>query len=482
MSGAGHLIRSIALSEQAVSMGHSVVFCGHFDTEFARTAISSRGFKSIDFDGDSEDLARLASQEEAHLVHVDDYRPRTDLHEILSGHGIPLSSMEDGVFGARSADLIIDPSAGAEEALRAASPSSIHLRGLQYAPFRKSILAAAGIRQQRSNDAALDAERPFQVLIILGGTDAAGASRSLATLWASSVPASVCYVVTPGVDEYIEQVGETEVHWLVPSEETVTSLFRRVDAVISAAGTTVWELAALGIPAAVVMQAENQRANYEYVVSNSSMYGLGSVDELSSNDTTVRGLMKRLGSREYLDSRDIAVDLYGAASIVAVWGELALAHQTTLSLRYARLSDASNLFEWRNDDLVRSSSLDARSLTWNNHLTWLRSVLHDPQRKLLIATRGRSLCGTVRFDRLSQQGTWEVSLALNPAMRGQGLGSSLLAAAEKFLHSELLSPYLLKATVKVNNEASNRLFLRSGYIQDLDSNANSLNFWYKSVT
>ena len=212
------------------------------------------------------------------------------------------------------------------------------------------------------------------------------------------------------------------------------------------------------------------------------MYGLGSVDELSSNDTTVRGLMKRLGSREYLDSRDIAVDLYGAASIVAVWGELALAHQTTLSLRYARLSDASNLFEWRNDDLVRSSSLDARSLTWNNHLTWLRSVLHDPQRKLLIATRGRSLCGTVRFDRLSQQGTWEVSLALNPAMRGQGLGSSLLAAAEKFLHSELLSPYLLKATVKVNNEASNRLFLRSGYIQDLDSNANSLNFWYKSVT
>ena len=69
--------------------------------------------------------------------------------------------------------------------------------------------------------------------------------------------------------------------------------------------------------------------------------------------------------------------------------------------------------------------------------------------------------GTIRLDR-RQRPAWgevaEVSIALDPDLRGQGIGTAALAEARR------LSPAtVLIARVKAKNEASRRLFIGSGY-------------------
>lgn len=459
--GAGHLIRSISIAEEARARGFESVFCGRFETSFARTILADGGFPSTAFGGDSKELANLAVEHGVAIVHCDDYKPRPRLHDALSSHGIALSTMEDSTYGSRPADLIIDPSPNAEFAYRQNASSATHLRGLAYVPLRQAISAAAQARRSRAGRPGSVDREQFSILIVLGGTDAAGATRKLVDLWTQSVSHSVCLAVLPDQKlAVIESRGTSEIHWLPPSSE-MAELFSKVDAVITAAGTTVWEVSAVGLAAAVIRQAENQNFNYQYVVGTGTMLGLGSVDELSENESRVQGIMKQMLT--FGTSIPSPVDAAGAERIVSEWVNCA-GGPHTLRIREARISDASNLFDWRNDADVRAISRDGQPLAWDNHLSWLTSVLSAPDRKLLVAVLGWSLAGTARFDQIhGKPDEWEISLTLSPSKRGQGLGHELLNKSERWLRSQHRGALYVIAHVKSDNTPSNVLFAKNGY-------------------
>jgi spore coat polysaccharide biosynthesis predicted glycosyltransferase SpsG/RimJ/RimL family protein N-acetyltransferase len=481
--GAGHLMRSVSIAERARESGIDVVFSGVYETAFAQSVLLSNGFKSIEFCGDSEALANLAVETNIDLVHCDDYNPRPELHGALSAHGIALSSMEDGGYGARNADVIIDPSPFAETVYRPGASSATHLRGLSYAPLRQSVIAAANARKASPPRPEFSGRDPFRVLILLGGTDASGATKQMVDLWTTSVSESVCFAVLPGIDtEIIEIRGTTEIHWLPPSPD-VARLLSEFDAVITAAGTTVWEVGAIGTPGAAILQAENQRSNYDYVVDSGALLGLGRVDDLPGSAPGVRSAMKRLRSMGGLTSAhgSNTVDLEGADRIVSEWMG-SVNNRNGLRLRDARMSDASSLFDWRNDVHVRAVSRDNRPLTWENHVAWLRSVLADPNRKLLVAVLDWTLAGTVRFDEIGKSPhEWEISIALSQEKRGQGLGDRLLKAAEDNLRSQCEGPVRISALVKADNHTSSKLFARNGYDEDLRRPETALVRWGKLI-
>jgi spore coat polysaccharide biosynthesis predicted glycosyltransferase SpsG/L-amino acid N-acyltransferase YncA len=373
--------------------------------------------------------------------------------------------MEDGVYGARNADVIIDPSPLAETVYRSGASSATHLRGLSYAPLRQSVIAAARARREIHFKPEYSARDRFRVLILLGGTDASGATKQMVDLWTTSVSESVCFAVLPGLDtEIIETQGTTEIHWLPPSPD-MARLLSEVNAVITAAGTTVWEVGAIGTPGAAILQAENQRSNYDYVVDSGTLLGLGRVADLPRSAPAVRSAMKRLRSMTGPTSAhgSSTVDLEGADRIVSEWIG-SVDNRNGLRLRGARMSDASNLFDWRNDAHVRAVSRDNRPLTWERHIAWLRSVLENPNRKLLVAVVGSTLAGTVRFDEMGKKPhEWEISIALSPENRGQGLGDRLLKAAEQNLRNQCEGPVRISALVKTDNPTSSKLFARNGY-------------------
>ncbi|HEX5375369.1 MAG TPA: GNAT family N-acetyltransferase [Solirubrobacterales bacterium] len=132
-----------------------------------------------------------------------------------------------------------------------------------------------------------------------------------------------------------------------------------------------------------------------------------------------------------------------------------------MTLRPASEADAGRLLEWRNDPDARAASRNIAEVGAAEHTAWLAAVLADPHRQLLIGELDDKPVGQVRFDRLGED-RYEISVALAPAVRGQGLSSSLIALAVEKLHES--SPgAMVEAHVRDGNDRSLSAFRGAGF-------------------
>ncbi|MEU0795628.1 GNAT family N-acetyltransferase [Amycolatopsis sp. NPDC005961] len=131
--------------------------------------------------------------------------------------------------------------------------------------------------------------------------------------------------------------------------------------------------------------------------------------------------------------------------------------------REATETDAELLLGWRNDPRTRQSSRSTAVVALDEHLAWLRGVLADPDRLLLVVEHEDAPVGTVRFDRRDGDG-WEVSITLAPESRGRGLSGAVLAEGERAAR-ERLGVRVVLAAVHLDNTASAKLFERAGYAE-----------------
>ena len=63
---------------------------------------------------------------------------------------------------------------------------------------------------------------------------------------------------------------------LIPPRPDLTELMLGQDLVVSASGTSIWELCCLGVPAALVCVSDNQQHSYERLLGRRAAVGLGS--------------------------------------------------------------------------------------------------------------------------------------------------------------------------------------------------------------
>ncbi|WP_410587253.1 GNAT family N-acetyltransferase [Amycolatopsis sp. lyj-23] len=131
--------------------------------------------------------------------------------------------------------------------------------------------------------------------------------------------------------------------------------------------------------------------------------------------------------------------------------------------REATEADAELLLGWRNDPRTRQASRSTTVVALDEHLAWLRGVLADPGRLLLVVDHEDEPVGTVRFDRRDDHG-WEVSITVAPGHRGRGLAGAVLAEGERAARDRLGVRVVL-AAVHQDNAASARLFDGAGYVE-----------------
>lgn len=137
-------------------------------------------------------------------------------------------------------------------------------------------------------------------------------------------------------------------------------------------------------------------------------------------------------------------------------------------LRPATHADSANLFAWRNDPNTRRASVSQDPVTLDDHEQWLSRSLADPQRVLYIASSLDGLgkdepIGMCRFDLQADGVAAEVSINLNPDFRGRGLAGGILDEAIKRFLSDFGAPIVLTATIRLDNDASRRIFARCGF-------------------
>ncbi len=477
--GLGHVFRAVAVADAAVAAGHTVEFLSRIESEVGRSLLADHAFELTEPASlEARDVAEWAAERRADIVHVDTYEDQGSLRDELSDLGILLSNVEDAHWGRRPADVVVDPSAGAEFAYRPWDGSYRLLRGVSTIPLRSEILADLPVVPQRQDAGELPGEGdPLRVLIVMGGTDPKNMASVVAQWWADAGIPSETTVVTAREDLSLPGVKAVR-----PGPGLARS-FPHMDLMISGSGTTMWELAALGVPMALVQLVDNQRDNYDFALKSGIGAGLGSVADVDPQGLENPDLppaeraqavaaLAELGRdarrrREMSDAGRRLVDGQGGARIVAAWSEALLARTGDISARRAEINDASVLFDWRNDPSVRAVSRTKEELSWEGHLAWLQGTLQRDDRELWIIQRYGEPVATVRFDRLSEGNAWEVSITVAPSLRGQGLAGILLREAEaEFLRSrpaEEQEGLEFVAEMLESNPASRRLFERGGY-------------------
>ena len=131
-----------------------------------------------------------------------------------------------------------------------------------------------------------------------------------------------------------------------------------------------------------------------------------------------------------------------------------------VSLRRARIADSERLLGWRNDPDTRRWYIHPARVPRRDHQAWLSRKLADRDCRIYIAETRRAPIGQLRLERAGRAA--EVSLSVDGAARGRGLGALMLrravAAARREFHATRLVAY-----VRPENVASAVAFLKAGY-------------------
>jgi spore coat polysaccharide biosynthesis predicted glycosyltransferase SpsG len=277
--GIGHAMRCVALAEELAGRGLTVRFVADVaSVTFVQRNLESRGFTWVPPPEDVPGYLQLFDDVDPRYVVIDSYVLPAELYA-ASAAGRRTLALVDGDPGARIAHLYIDQNLGAEDDQWDLPPGSRRLAGLQFALLRDDVVS---LRPRHPRQRA--GPGPSRVLAVFGGTDAFGAGPVAAQLLAATGHPLVLTLVAGNADVERQTAGlQMAAHQhleIVAPTDRLAALAVDSDLVVSAAGTSSWELLCLGAACAMVCVAENQHVSYDRMVAAGAVVGLGSLDRL----------------------------------------------------------------------------------------------------------------------------------------------------------------------------------------------------------
>ncbi|WFE54985.1 spore coat protein [Micromonospora sp. WMMD1155] len=322
--GVGHLVRCLALAEEFLARGAHVAVFGTVERlDWATAELAARGIPRHPGPDTPDGLVEAARRHELDVMVLDSYELDPAGAGALRDAGVFTLAVIDGDSRGQVADLYLDQNFGA----RLPELPGRLLAGNDYALLRDSVIAA----RPPVPPPPTAVSRP-RVLAFFGGTDAVGAAPLLTRiLVATGHPMDLTVIVgRPEIEAEVEDVapGRGQVIRPVPPTTSLPALITEADLVVSAAGTSTWELCCLGAPAALVCVVDNQRESYARVVRHGLAAGLGELPELTATGVagratrataarTLHGLLSSPQRRATLAARAWAtIDGRGRARVV----------------------------------------------------------------------------------------------------------------------------------------------------------------------
>ncbi|MEU7773399.1 spore coat protein [Micromonospora taraxaci] len=276
--GVGHLVRCLALAEEFLARGAHVAVFGTVERlDWATADLAARGIPLYPGPDTPDGLVEAARRHELDVMVLDSYDLDPAGAGALRDAGVFTLAVIDGDSRGQVADLYLDQNFGAQ---LPELPGRL-LAGSGYALLRDSVITA----RPQVPPSPTAVSRP-RVLAFFGGTDAVGAAPVLTrVLVATGHPMDLTVIVgRPEIEAEVEDVtpGRGQGVRPVPPTTSLPTLITEADLVVSAAGTSTWELCCLGAPAALVCVVDNQRESYHRVVRHGLAAGLGELPELTA--------------------------------------------------------------------------------------------------------------------------------------------------------------------------------------------------------
>ncbi len=355
------------------------------------------------------------------------------------------------------ADIILNQNLHAEQLHYSCEPYTRTLMGTRYVLLRQEFLSWRDRKQEIPEIAQ-------KILVTLGGSDPDNNTLKViqALLKLDIEDLEVIIVVgvnNPHKEILNETISQSQNSIRLISDATnMPELMFWADMAISGAGSTVWELAYMEVPVALLILADNQERGAEQLRNIGAIKNLGWANKIETP-----GLVKSLNDflKDY-DSRQAVVDQI--RSLVDGEGlQRLMMHMLSkkLRLRPVRKDDCRILWEWANEPNVRTSSFSSGPIPWEDHLQWFAQKLIDPQCHHFIALDEHDVpIGQARFDVQGEEA--EIDISISQENRGKGCGSSLIEmTTERMLQST--SVKLVHSYAKVENKTSIEAFKNAGF-------------------
>jgi spore coat polysaccharide biosynthesis predicted glycosyltransferase SpsG/RimJ/RimL family protein N-acetyltransferase len=432
--GNGHVGRCLALAQAWARGGGSVslLAVGSLDAGWvARYRATGTEVSIVDPD---EAVAHVAAGIDAEAWVVDGYGLPADLPTALrTGVGARVAVVDDGGRRGRyDADWVVDQNLGADAGRYDDRTDGCQLLlGTRYALLRTDVTAGRPSAPPDRTGA------PRRLLTALGGSPPAGA-RSLFGAVAR--------------DERLRDLG-IEVVELAGAPD-VGAVLAGADLALTAAGSTVWELCAWGVPSVAVVIADNQRVVARRAGAAGLVVDAGDLEQVGPEDlvAAIVALAADGSRRQALAGRAwAAIDGLGARrTATALRGSL-------LRVRPAGPDDEDLLGAWANDPVLRQHSFSPEPIPASDHQRWFAARLADDRTLIRIVERADGTpLGQVRFEVQGPVAVIDYSIAA--VHRGRGWGGPLLDAAVRASWAALASRgvEVVEARVRPENVASIR--------------------------
>ena len=135
-----------------------------------------------------------------------------------------------------------------------------------------------------------------------------------------------------------------------------------------------------------------------------------------------------------------------------------------LELRPATIEDSQMIYEWANDAETRKQSFSTEDISWETHKVWYEDCMKRTERKLYVCYHADVPIGQYRIDFANEEEV-VVSYSIAPKYRKRGYGVEMLKVGEMTIKKQFPSVCRMKAEVKIENTASQKMLLRNGYIK-----------------
>ncbi|NHN54606.1 spore coat protein [Calidifontibacter sp. DB0510] len=280
-TGVGHAIRCLALAQELLARGVPVTVFGEFSVPWVTQAYAAAGLAPVP-------AGELSSAPVSHAV-LDGYDLSPQVGIALRDRGIRLLALADGDFGAgQVADLYLDQNLAARlDSGRYANPQAEVLAGTDYTLFRDEVL-------QHRRELPWQESAPPTVLAVFGGTDPYDAAATVVPLLLETGKPMALKAIAaqPATADALRRLPVTDGQHLevLGPQRDLAAVAAGCDAAVSAAGSTVWELACLGVPTAVVCVVDNQEPGYAAALSTGVVGAAGRLEALRSGDPAERRL------------------------------------------------------------------------------------------------------------------------------------------------------------------------------------------------
>lgn len=318
--GTGHVMRCLTLAEELGARGHEVVLRGSLGgVGWLDERVRGAGVTHETCEAGVLDVEAVAGR--ADVVVVDSYTiDAADVRGLTER--MPVLALIDGDDRGIRATAYVDANLGAEE-----TPYPPHVArrlsaGSRYALVRRELRAL-----RRPPTAALPASPT--VLCLMGGSDPLGLMpRAAAALAALPAEVRLVFVTAPAwVGAVQEAVGARAGSTVGAQTPRLAELVAEADLVVSAAGTTAWDLCTIGVPAVFLAVVGNQRPGLRAIVDAGLAPGIDASEDPTAIDgvgVVVEELLADAGRRIGYAKRCLqAFDGRGAERVADILEELA---------------------------------------------------------------------------------------------------------------------------------------------------------------